>query len=866
VRQRVIVVSFALVELSALGVFLVTRSGDDDSGPTTDDRAVKVTGRGANGNASWASDQGLAPDLQGTPALEQPATPADGFVEIHTTASGFPKIGAKVRLYWRGPVDPNTDKTVWRFAGGGETDADGFVRIPARAGTYLASARAPGLAATHREFERPMGEPVTRLELTLGAGVSVSGRTVTKTSGDPVPMAQVVFTPWAGRSDPAGLAEVPPEERSACASDARGVFRIDGLAPAAYGVEGSAPGFATVTERRVVVPRGDDLVLSMSQAAFVEGFVLAQDGSPAPGAEVTVTGGGEVYTSASGAGGGFSAQVTPGHYQVLARLGSDAGRSPTRVTVAAGATARGITVRLGAAGSVAGTVVADSTGSPVAGAEIAVSPNGESGDSGRARTDASGAFVVDRLAPGNYDVVASAEGFTGFIRWGISVAAGQKFPLTLRLKGTGSVEGTVTDPDERPVEGVVVSAETNWGAEPLATLRQARTASDGRYRIEGVAAGGPVLRVKRDGTVVAPERSVEVHEGDTARADFVLRETGTLSGAVTRGTGPNPKIELLAAIPADGGNGEWTTEQFDAGGRYRLSLPPGQYLIRVVWDSGGRRDFSAGEVQVAPGGTTNFDVSLPGGDDGLGGVVFTPDGSPVPGAWIWMMGGRQVVGYERSDAEGHFSLPLPPGIEGPMTLFARNGGQSAIVHDVNPSSGSINVNLSASSSIAGHVDPGDGQPVQSFTVTLALLDSGGPASFGTNGGSVFNGDRFSIEDVPAEHVMVNVATDDGRSGQAVVALSPGTGQAVVIELGASGHIVGRVVDSNSGQPAGPGVVIVDRASTRIQSDGQFDLQGVAVGSQSIRVFTAHGSSEIQTEVPAGETLDLGDVVVPGAPQ
>src|SRR4051812_4267676 len=148
--------------------------------------------------AQGVSSERAAPGS--TPALAQPATASDGFIEVHVTARGRPSAAARVRLYWRGPADRNTGQTDWRLAGAAETGGDGTVRLSARPGLYLAVARAEGYAPARREVQRPAGEPVTRALLALSAGATLEGRTVQKGSGDPVPLALVTLTFAAGGS------------------------------------------------------------------------------------------------------------------------------------------------------------------------------------------------------------------------------------------------------------------------------------------------------------------------------------------------------------------------------------------------------------------------------------------------------------------------------------------------------------------------------------------------------------------------------------------------------------------------------------------------------------------------------------------
>jgi hypothetical protein len=195
-----------------------------------------------------------------------------------------------------------------------------------------------------------------------------------------------------------------------------------------------------------------------------------------------------------------------------------------------------------------------------------------------------------------------------------------------------------------------------------------------------------------------------------------------------------------------------------------------------------------------------------------------------------------------------------------MTLFARNGGQSATLRGVNASSGPITVTLQQSASIAGRVVPGDRKPVQNFTVSLVMLDSHGPAQFGTNGGTVFAGDRFLLEDVPAEHVMIRVTTDDGRQGTAMASLTPGSAQSIDVTLISTGRVVGRVVDVHTSAPITRGGVIVGGAGASLGPDGHFDISAAPAGMQRVQVFAPGvGSTEVEVEIEPGETVDLGDI-------
>ena len=419
----------------------------------------------AGGALSEAVRQSGAPGS--TPPVAQPAGAGSGFVEARVLAQGRPAAGAHVRLYLRGRADRNTGAVEWRFAGAADAGRDGIARIAARPGAYLAAARSGSFAPARLEFQRPAGEKATKIALELLAGVALSGRTVQKGSSDPVPLALVTLTYGSRRP------EAPAEEQARATSDVQGRFRIDGLAPGRYVATAQVPGYARATAR---VEAPGDITLPLAQASFIEGHVVAADGSPAAGAEVSATGGEDAVSAAASETGSFSLEVAPRTWAVSARRGDQAGRAVEPVAVAAGATARGVTIRLGAACSIAGTVVAAASKQPIAGAQIAVSPYGSNGDFGRAVSDAGGAFSAGGLAPGSYDVAVTAAGFTDGSRRGVTVDQGQSFPLRIELRQTGAIEGTVRDSGGRGVAFALVLPAVRVNRSRRSRRAPARTA------------------------------------------------------------------------------------------------------------------------------------------------------------------------------------------------------------------------------------------------------------------------------------------------------------------------------------------------------------------------------------------------------
>ena len=334
----------------------------------------KPRGRGWELQPEAPEDQGVrgTAETGSTPRLAQPPTEEDGSLEVEVVNGERPVPGASLRLYWRGVRDPNLGAVSWRLASTGTTDGQGRARLASRPGAYLLSVRAQGLAPLLRDVVRPYGEARTSLKVRLEPGRALAGRTVVKGSGEVLPLVEVSLTAHGHAAESWEQVEAPAEEKAFTTSDARGLFRLEGLAPGTYELEAQAPGHARV-QQRVQVPSPGELTVELPAASVVEGFVVDAQGQPVSGAEVQL-GGRTAYTTTTGQGGGFSVEVVAGSYVVTARSGESAGALEGPVQVAQGRTVRGVQVRLGAGASIEGRVVARSSGAPVPGASVDISP------------------------------------------------------------------------------------------------------------------------------------------------------------------------------------------------------------------------------------------------------------------------------------------------------------------------------------------------------------------------------------------------------------------------------------------------------------------------------------------------------------
>jgi hypothetical protein len=797
---------------------------------------------------------------------------------VEVLAGERPVPGATVRLYWRGPRDPNLGEVSWRLASTGATDEQGRARLASRPGGYQVAVRAQGYGPVLRDVVRPYGEARTLLRLSLEPGQTLTGRTVEADTQEPLPLVELVLTAHGRKLERWQVAEAPAEERAYASSDARGSFRVEGLAPGDYLLEARAVGYAQTEQARVKVPAVGPLTVELRKAGVIEGFVVDAQGAPAAGAEVQVSGR-NPQTTTTGQGGGFSVEVEPGNHLVSARRGSEAGSLDGHLFVRAGGTVRDVRIQLGEGGVLEGRVVARGTGAPVAGASVDVSPYSKNGDSGRGVTDGSGTFSVGGLAPGSYDLVVGAPGFTTVTRRALTVSGGERFAVEIQLTGTGAVEGYVRNGAGQPVPGAHVTGGSRWAGALGNAPAETRTDAEGHYRLEGLAAGSVTLSARREGALVGTGQRGEVTEGGTARVDFTLEETGIVEGVV-RVAGRALPSEPLSVSASQRGQPLYYMDpnraDVDAAGRFRLVLPPGAHELRVL--PGDRRAFTPKLVQVEAGKTVQTELTWePPGEkaDGSGvqGIVLEPDGTPSLGALVTMAfeRPRSMSRVDPTDPAGRFSFSFEEWDEvAPSTrmrLSARNGGRTGEVQGVKPGEKSVVVRLRPAASVRGQVvRSSGGAPVKGFTVALEVQGQG--FFPGAGGPWEFAGNRFELRDVPAGPVKLRVQTPDGSTGEAQVSPSPGAVAEVEVAVKAAAGVRGRVVDGTTKEPLADARLFVEGhvrsgSNSRTGSDGRFSLEGLLPGTYTLMVMgpQPHAPMRQPVTLVEGQVLEVGDMVL-----
>lgn len=345
-------------------------------------------------------------------------------------------------------------------------------------------------------------------------------------------------------------------------------------------------------------------------------------------------------------------------------------------------------------GSIAGTITDASSGLPVEGAEACA--YGEGAPS-CALSNASGAYKIAALPPGNYKVWFSDSGdgyleqyFDGTTEWWnaeqVAVTSGNTTAgIDASLEKAGSISGTVTDAETgEPVEGINVCAErTNGYSYDCET-----SGADGTYTIGGLHQGSYKVSFRSGWIETAPDEYEPVsyvrqyYDGEareidadlvsvtggvtTTGIDAAMVPGAEVEGTVSDGTAPVEDVEVCAYRASSGS--EAGCAYTDEEGRYLIiGIPDGNYKLRFSPPYGslfapqyydGKSSLAAADAVALSAGakTTGIDATLAEAGKISGTVTKAAGGGAIQGAQVCAYRDEGGSKCTSTDSEGKYTL------------------------------------------------------------------------------------------------------------------------------------------------------------------------------------------------------------------
>ncbi|MCH2106982.1 MAG: carboxypeptidase-like regulatory domain-containing protein, partial [Planctomycetes bacterium] len=343
-----------------------------------------------------------------------------------------------------------------------KTDADGqFCLERLNPGQYTIAVSAKGFRP---ERAQRVATGSTGLVLELSPQASVSGRVVSKLTGEPLVTFTCVLRTAYDNTEVTSPTDIRQDFRSPL-----GEYTLTDIAPGTYVVEATAQGFASSFSQRFTVSQGQSLsgvTIEAGKGGSIKARIVDADGNPVKGALVSThdnTWTDDAFTRALGdlfptnatakkvrsnKNGRFKIDgLSPENYQLRIQASGHSRFIKTDVLVGEGRDTDLGTIRLVAGGAVSGLVV-DQAGQPIVGARVTLRVDGRPVsvfEPRETKSSAGGKYTFSNVPAGNYKIMAMRadpgdDVFGGLVdqqrsEQRVSVREGQEAKIDMRIGG-----------------------------------------------------------------------------------------------------------------------------------------------------------------------------------------------------------------------------------------------------------------------------------------------------------------------------------------------------------------------------------------------------------------------------------------------
>jgi large repetitive protein len=631
-------------------------------------------------------------------------------------------------------------------------------------------------------------------------------------------------------------------------------------------------------------PHDEAVTLDLPKESVLRGFVVDEEGSPIPGAEVLAaperpsdTGdflspGSIVFREFTGADGTFRfLRLSTNHRYHLKAAAPDFAPAHLR-DIEIDATPA--LLRLGRGATVRGLVMLVPEGKGVPGCRV------ELGGVSTA-TDDEGKFELRAVPPGRATLTVTAAGRLYREDEELVLAEGDlREGIVIRVIGLGSLRGRVLTPSTTPAAGakLYLRYPPDPGLAdrlpPDRILLAGETDAEGRFELNDLlpAQGVDLIVVHEDHAPTA-HLGYSIVAGRSFETLVLLRQGGNVAGRILDAEGREPvagaRVLVLDSREETSGilSGERAllpatreTESDEDGNFLVENIAPGRKNVVVL--SEGRVPEIIENVNVASGFTRRGVFVFLGAGSRISGRVVGASGKPIAGATLSLVPQVGTTIVKQTSADGSFVASGIP--SGAYDIHVTADGYVPTVEGpVEAPAEHLEVVLRRGEGLAGRIldgvtrRPAGGATVRALRRAEASALAPGRIRFVRE--ATLRADpetgQFSFHDLPPGRYRLEAWTDDHRHGTLdAVEIAPGAEQeAVELRIFSGWALTGRVVSLRTGMPVEGAVAALRTDSDEpgphmatTDASGHYRLDGVAAGFHTL-IVTARGHSPARLE-------------------
>ena len=543
------------------------------------------------------------------------------------------------------------------------------------AGKFTFAALAPGnhtLSAIDGEHAPAESNPINvtadrplTIDIVMKAGASIAG-VVVDADGKPRAFATVRV---AGKG-----ADMWRTASRQATTDRNGKFELRGLARTKLQARAESDTAASklVDLDLTAQPAKRDLELVLDVSGTIAGVVV--DGAGQPVAEVEVNAFPDVLAGASTEGialagmssattdgaGGFTIRGLPdGDYRLWAARHTGSfqdgwGKQSTPAKV--GDTK--VKIVMPAAGSLVGKLALETGAAPkLAYVQVGAQPG--------TPADKTGAFRIEELEPGPYDMHVFGPEFAELIKHDVKIEAGKTTDLgTITVVRGRRLVGKVVDGSGAPVAGARVklaemlfsSAESDdtqsesW--EDMAGIRSDVTAQDGSFSLPGVPQKATTVMADHPDRGRSLPQPVPAGTDDPPAITLALRGYGSIAGKVVLKGQPQANVAVSESIKGGGGMQAAFAETAADGTFTMPKVAEGTHVLNALQSQMMSMKATSVTVQVTAGKQTTVTIDIPVGTIALTVQVHAQSGAKVDAAQVFLLQGAAAFANAKQLADG----------------------------------------------------------------------------------------------------------------------------------------------------------------------------------------------------------------------